>query len=207
MPSPSLSQRATALSGQHSKSTSSASFGLGSILGQERLDDRILDHHAVIEHRHVRHAAVAVTRVDVSAEQAILLGRRNRCRAPCNERRISVPAAPHRPVGREFIDEHPDRDAGLAAFAVRHIGDVLAAPEAGRQQAIDELGRLVMRQMREEFAFEPAWQIWAGLRSGDVELRKLLLLLRHSTRPSGLVPSDDRVMAKPNSRDCGRIAA
>ena len=40
------------------------------------VDMGVLDHHGVVEHGHVRHAALAVAGVEIGAEQRILLGRR-----------------------------------------------------------------------------------------------------------------------------------
>src|SRR6185312_13327009 len=108
---------------------------------------------------------------------------------------------PHRTVGSKFVDDHAHRDAGLAAFAIRNVGYVLAAPETGRQQTVDQLSRLVVCQVREEFSFEPAGQIGTGLRGRDVELWELLLLLRHSDAILGRPGGDDKGMRRSGSRD------
>ena len=53
-------------------------LGLLAVLGDERVDDAVLDHHGVVEHRHVGHAAIGMARVDVAAEEGELLGGRLR---------------------------------------------------------------------------------------------------------------------------------
>ena len=122
-----------------------------------------------------------VARVDVGAEQAELLRGRHRRDAPADEIAVAFEHAAHGSVGLELVDEDAHRDAGVTALAVGHVGDVLAAPETALREVVDERERLVVREMREELALEPARQIGAGLRRGDVEFRKVLLLLRHST--------------------------
>ena len=87
--------------------------------------------------------------------------------------------------GLEFIGQHADRDARLAPFAIRDISDILAAPETSRQQAVNQFERLVVREMGEQFAFEPPGQIRARLRRGHVEFGKPFLLFRHSGLPLG----------------------
>ena len=42
------------------------------------LDVAVLDHHGVVEHGHVGHAAVAMAEVEIGAEHRILLGGRHR---------------------------------------------------------------------------------------------------------------------------------
>ena len=158
-------------------------FGALAILGQKRVDDRILDHHAEVERTHVRHAAVAVARIDIGAEQAILLVSRHGWHAARNKARITLKHALHRTVGRKFVCQHAHRDAGLASFTIRHVGDVLAAPETCRKQTVDEFERLVVREMREELALQPSRQIRTRLRRSNVELGKPLLLFRHPVAP------------------------
>ena len=94
--------------------------------------------------------------------------------------------ATQRAARRELAHHHAHRDAGLAALAIGHVGDVLAAPEAALEQVVDERRRLVMRQVREQLALEPPCQIGTGLRRSDIEFRELLLLFCHS----GGVPGD-----------------
>ncbi len=156
-------------------------LGLGAILGEERLHHAVLDHHGVVEHGHVRHAAVGVARIDVIAEQAELLGCRHGRDAPADEILVAGKRAPHGFVGFKLIDEDTYRDTRLAALAIGHVGDVLAAAETALEQVVDEGERLVVREMREELSLEPARQIGTRLRGRDVEFRKVFLLFRHST--------------------------
>ena len=44
------------------------------ILDDAGVDVAVLDHHRVVEHRHVGHAAVRMARVEVAAEQGVLVG-------------------------------------------------------------------------------------------------------------------------------------
>ena len=89
-----------------------------------RLDVGVLDHHGVVEHRHVGHAAVGVAGVEIAAEQRILLGgravrrgvrRRGRgspaaraacCRTARTRRPARAPrrrrGSPRRPAGRRW---------------------------------------------------------------------------------------------------------
>ena len=154
-------------------------FGLFAIFGEEGIDDTVFDHHAVIEHRHVGHAAVAVARIDVGSEKPVLLGAGFRSNAARHEPAVARGDTRHRPVGLEFIDEHAHRHAGLAALAVWHVGNILAAAKASGEQPVDQLWRFVVRQMGEELAFEPPRQIGTRLRRSDVELGEFLLLFRH----------------------------
>ena len=48
------------------------------VFDQAGLDMAVLDHHGVVEHRHVGHAAVAMAGVEIGAEHRILLGGRHR---------------------------------------------------------------------------------------------------------------------------------
>ena len=158
-------------------------IGLQAILGDERVDDAVLDHHGVVEHRHVGHAAVGVARVDVAAEQRVLLGGGRRLQAARDEILVGIEHAAERAPGLELVDQHAHRHARLAALAVGHVGDVLAAPETALQQVVDQGRRLVVGEMGEELALEATRQIRAGLRRRDVELGKVFLLLTHTHWP------------------------
>jgi hypothetical protein len=67
----------------------------------------------------------------------------------------------------------------VTAFAVRHVRNILGAAETSFEKVVDQRKRLIVGQMREQFAFETARQIGAGLGSRDIEFRKMLLLFRH----------------------------
>ncbi len=185
MPSVSRSHRATPASGQVSGRAVEGVFRLHAILGEEGLDDAVFDHHRVVEHGHVGHAAVGVAAVDIVAEQPVLFRRRHGRNPPREEIAVAVDHAPHRAARLELVDENAHRDAGVAAFAVRHVRDVLAATETALQQIVDQPLRLLVREVREELAFEPPRQIRARLWCGDIELGKVLLLLAHSPRLNG----------------------
>ena len=46
------------------------------VLDDLRVHVAVLDHHGIVEHRHVGHAAIGVAGVEVAAEQRVLLGGR-----------------------------------------------------------------------------------------------------------------------------------
>ena len=176
---------------------SCALSGLGvrleAVLGDGRLHHAVLDHQRIVEHGHLGHAAIGVAGVDIGAEQRILLRARRRIEA----RRHQVAIGAHDPIERaprpEGIDQDAHRHAGRAGVAIGHVGDVLAAPEPAFQKIVDEEGRLLPGQMREELPLELTREVRAGLRGGDVELWKVALMLCHgpSTRA--------RILASPQS--------
>src|SRR6185503_16639860 len=86
--------------------------------GGLRVVDAVLHHHGVVEHAHVGHAAVGVTRIDVGAKQRILLRGRCRLHAAGNEVLVDLDHAAQRPARAELADQHAHRHAGLAALAV-----------------------------------------------------------------------------------------
>ena len=126
------------------------------IFGDARLDHAVLDHQRIVEHRHLGHAAVAVARVDIGAEQRILLGAWGRLHA----RRHHVAVCPRDPVqrapGPEGIDQNPHRHAGRAGVAIGHVGDVLAAPETALKQIVDEEARFLPGEMGKQLPLQPA---------------------------------------------------
>ena len=178
MPSERRSHSATASSGCLSR------LGAGlrprAVLGDERVDDAVLYHHGVVQHAHVGHAAVGVARIDVGAKQRILLRGRRRLHAAGDEVLVGLDHAAQRAARAELADQHAHRHAGLAALAVGHVGDVLAAAEAALEQIVDQRRRLVVGEVGEELALEAARQIGAGLRRRDVELGEVFLLLGHT---------------------------
>ena len=124
--------------------------------------------------------------IDIVAEQCVLFAHRTRTHPRHRQMPVAGLDPPHGASRLEFVDEHAHRHAGVAALAIGHVGNVLAATEAAAQQVIDQQRGLVRRQMREQLAFEPSRQIRAGLRRGHVEFRKVLLLLAHE----GAAPAD-----------------
>ena len=68
----------------------------------------------------------------------------------------------------------------MAAIAIGHIGDVLAAPEPALQKTVNELNGFIMGQMGEKLALQPSRQIGAALRRRHIKFRKMLLQLRHN---------------------------
>ncbi len=203
MPSLRRSHSDTPISGEL---PSPSGVGLQPVFGDEGLDHAVLDHQRIVEHRHLGHAAVGVARVDIIAEQRILLRARRRRHARGDEIAIDAGDALERAPRHELIDQDAHRHAGRAGIAIGHVGDVLAAPEPALQQIVDEEARLIAGEMREQLPLEPAGKIGTGLRRGDVEFGKVALVLCH-VRPTGNesepVPTASLVDERPETQ-CAR---
>ncbi len=112
----------------------------------------VLDHHGVVEHGHVGHAAVAVAGVEIGAEHRILLGGRRRRAHVADNVGVALGDAAHVARGRKIGRHHAHRHAGTAGFAGRPVGDRLAAAEAAMGEQVVELARAFAHQMREHLA-------------------------------------------------------
>jgi len=66
-----------------------------------------------------------MARIDVAAEQQILFGRRHRCDALGGYIAIAGEDARKAAGGLEIRHDNSRRDAGMAAFAIGHVGNVL----------------------------------------------------------------------------------
>jgi hypothetical protein len=137
----------------------------------------VLDHHGVIEHGHVGHAAVAMTRVEVGAENRILLRCRHRDFHVADEVAVTGDDAPQAAGRREFTSDNAHRHASAAAFTGRPIGDRLAAAKAALGQDIVELGGALADQMGKHLPLFLASQIGAGGRRSQIELRRVAGML------------------------------
>ena len=74
--------------------------------------------------------------------------------------------------GSNSLDHDAHRDAGVAAFAGRAIGDHLAAAETGMgERLVQRLGQRAV-EAGEDLAFDPAGQIGAGPAGGEEKLRQ-----------------------------------
>jgi hypothetical protein len=143
------------------------------------VDMGVLDHHRIVEHGHVRHAALAVARVEIGAEQRILLGGRLGVVHGADQVGIALHAA-HVARRLELAGEDAHRDAGAAALAGRPVGDVLRPAEAALRQQIVHLRRLVTDQVREHLPLELPLDIGTRRGRGQEELRRLCrLVVRH----------------------------
>ena len=150
---------------------------------QSRVDVAVLDHHGVIEHGHVGHAAVAVAGVEIGAEHRILLGSGRRCADVADDVGIAFGDAAHVARRRKIRNHHPHRDAGAAGLAGRPVGDRLAAAEAAVGQQIVEFGSALANQMGKYLALLLALQIGAGRGRGQIKLRRIARVLGHVVRP------------------------
>ena len=139
----------------------------------------VFDHHRVIEHGHIGHAAVTMAMIEIGAKHRILL-RRRQARAQFAD---DVGVARHHPakVARrpEFIGEHPHGNAGPALVTGRTIGDRLAAAKAAMGQQVVEVAGLVANEMCEHLAFAAAGQIRTRRRRRQIELRGVARVLGH----------------------------
>ena len=112
--------------------------------GGEDLGERhalhLLDHRGELEHVHVGHAAIGMARVQIAAEQGILLfGRPGRGGLAV---RPGIAARDAALAARGFEPGHVDsrRQAGRAFRAGRPVEHVLRAPEALFRQRVEQPG-------------------------------------------------------------------
>ena len=139
----------------------------------------VLDHHGVVEERHVGHAAVWVTRIEIGAEHAILFRGRGCDAHFAGDIGIAL-ANTSQTAGRaKFVDQDTNRNAGAAVFAGRAVGDRLAAAEAALRQKIVEVSGALADQMGKDLAFLAAGEIGAGGWRGQIELRRVARVLGH----------------------------
>ena len=143
------------------------------------VDMRVLDHHGVVEHRHVRHAAAAVARIEIGAEQRVLLGRRLGVVHGADQVGIALHHPLHVARRLELVGDDAHGNAGTAGLAGRPVGDVLRAAEAALRQQVVELRRLVADEVRKHLPFELPLDVGAGRRRREEELRRLCRMLRH----------------------------
>src|SRR6185437_10299668 len=91
------------------------------VFDQAGIDVAVLDHHGVVEHGHVGHAAVAVAGVEIGAEHRVLLGSGCRRAHVADHVGIALGDASHVARGSKIRDHHPYRDAGAAGLAGRPV--------------------------------------------------------------------------------------
>jgi hypothetical protein len=145
----------------------------------------VLYHKRIIEHRHMRHAALGVAAVEIAAEQAVLFAGRLRRAKPPDEIAVGLRDPTHGGGGPEGVDAYPDRDAGHAGFAGRPVGDALAAAKAALRQQVVQLTRGRPHQMREDFPLLAPRQVGTRARRSEIELMGVRNKLGHR---SGLTP-------------------
>ena len=109
--------RCRRLGGRRAKRRSAApSPVLGSgpqaVFGDARLHHAVFHHQRVVEHRHLGHAAVAVARIDIGAEQRILLGARAWLHAAVTTSRLARAMRFSERRGTEGVDQDAHRHAG-----------------------------------------------------------------------------------------------
>src|SRR5260370_36547508 len=129
---------------------------LAAVFDDAGVDVAVLDHHRIVEHGHVGHAAVAVAGIEIVAEHRILLRGRHRHAHLGGEVRVVVEHAPHAAARAEILDDDPHRYASTAGLASRPVGDRLAAAETPVREQILELGSALPDPMGENPAPLPA---------------------------------------------------
>src|ERR1700757_3804851 len=96
----------------------------------------ILDHHGVVDARHVGHAAVAMARIEIAAEKDILfrgwLGGDNLR----HKTAIYFGNPAKIPRGAEFLGLDTDRHTGAAALASRPVSNRLRTPKSGLRELV-----------------------------------------------------------------------
>src|SRR6516165_302741 len=102
-------------------------------------DVTVFDHHRVVEHGHVGHAAVAVAGIEITSKYRILFGGRHRYAHLAHQVAIEVEDAAHAPRCPKGVAHDPQRDEGAAGLARGPISDRLAAPETAMRQKVVEL--------------------------------------------------------------------
>ena len=163
------------------------------------LDVAVLDHHGVVEHGHVGHAAVAVSGIEIGAEHGILLGGRHGDAHLADDILVALDDAAHAAGRAEILGDDAHRHAGAAALASRPVGDRLAAAEAAVGEDVVELAGALADQVGEYLALLLAAQIGARRRSGQVELRRIARVLGHGAVRRCVAAESGRRLRSPGS--------
>ncbi len=144
------------------------------------VDVAVLDHHGVVEHAHVGHAAIRMPRVEVAAEQRILLRGRPVGDDLADEVAVGLHDPAHIAGGAELVHENAHRHAGIAEIAGRPIGDRLRASESPLRQDLVQLAAAPPDDVREDLPLLLARQIRTGGGRSEIELRCVARLTRHA---------------------------
>ncbi|MGY4333619.1 hypothetical protein ACVWWG_008036 [Bradyrhizobium sp. LB7.2] len=151
------------------------------VLDDAGFDVAVLDHHGVVEHGHVGHAAMAVTGIEIGAEHRILLGGRHRAALLADDVGVTRDHLAEIAGGAELVGDHSDRDAGAALVAGRPVGDRLAATETAMGQEVVEVAGALTHEVRKHLALVPARQIGAGGGRREVKLGGVARVLGQGT--------------------------
>src|SRR5262252_2138413 len=123
------------------------------VFDQPGLDMAVLDHHSVVEYRHIGHSTVVVAGVKISAEYGILLGGRHCYPYFADEVAIAVEHATHVAGRTKLLRDNPHRHARPAALAGRPVGDRLATPEAPKGEQIVQFRSPLPDEVGENLSF------------------------------------------------------
>lgn len=134
-------------------------------------DVGVFDHHRIVEHRHFRHAALVVPRIEIAPEQGVLFGRRFRLVDIADQVPVVVPDPAHGFVLLELPGQNPHGNAGPAILAGRPVGNVLGTAETALGQEIIQLGGAPADEMRKNLALQLPFQIGTGRGCCQEELR------------------------------------
>jgi hypothetical protein len=149
------------------------------VLDHARLDGRFLDHGGELEDVHVGHSAIRVPRVEVAAEERVLLLRRPGRTGGAHEARVALEDSLLAAAGPEVGDPYPRRETGRAFGAGRPVEHVLRPPEALLGERVVQLLRLLALQRREQLPLAPPRQVGAALRGRHVELWRYRKRMAH----------------------------
>ncbi len=148
-----------------------AGFGIvRPIFHDDRVDGGFFHHGGVVEHRHVSHAAIAMARVKISAQQRDLFpGGVRAANAPGNIG-IAREGAPARARQLEIIDDNAHRHASVAGFAGGQVNQVLRPAKSAPGQERICGGSAFAGEIGKNFSFALAFEIGAWRRGRDVKL-------------------------------------
>ena len=141
---------------------------LAPIFDDASLDMAVLNHHRIVEHSHVCHAAMVMAGVEIGAEDRILLRGRNGAALFANKVGVARKHATKPAGGAKFIGDDPDGHAGVAKVTGRPVRNRLAAPEPAMGEEVVEFSRAVANQMGKNLALLQAREIGAGGRRREV---------------------------------------
>ena len=143
------------------------------------LDVAVFHHHGVVEHRHIGHAAVAMTRIEIGAEYRVLLGRRHRRLHLGDDIHVAAGDPAHAARRLKLLGKHAHRYAAAAALARRPVSDRLAAAEAALGKYVVEFAGTLADEVGKDLPFFLPAKIWAWRRRGKIELGRIARVLSY----------------------------
>src|SRR5262249_56885489 len=111
------------------------------VFDEASVDVAVFDHHGVVEHRHVGHAAMPMARIEIGTEDRILFRGRGRRAHVAYHVGIALGDPAHVARRSKIGRNHAHRDTGAATLAGRAVSYGLAAAETAVRQQIVEFTR------------------------------------------------------------------